>query len=319
MALSGKCLIRDFNDYFKYKQITGNDESLSRWVIVPDINRPGLELTGYYEYTEPRRIVILGAKEINYIKQLDDKTQYARFDQITDGFTPAIVITHNAPCPPVLKEVASSKNFPIFITEQPTYRVMVDIVGFLDDKLSPLDNVHGVLISVFGKGVLITGESGMGKSELALELIRKQHVLIADDRVDVRRVHNSLIGHSPELLKGMLEIRGIGIIAVERMFGASALLEEAPIDVNIHLEKWNDQKEYQRVGNETMEYLKILGVDLPKLTFPVKEGRNLAVLVESAVIDFSLKLRGINSAKDFEQRVYDFIEHQNAEGHQEGE
>ena len=196
---------------------------------------------------------------------------------------------------------------------------MVDIIGYLDDKLSPMDNIHGVLISVFGKGVLITGESGMGKSELALDMIRRQHVLIADDRVDVRRVHNTLIGQAPELLKGMLEIRGIGIIAIVQMFGASAFLEEATIDVNIHLEKWNDTKEYQRVGNEKVEYLRVLGVEVPKLTFPVKEGRNLSVLVESAIIVFSLKQRGINSAKEFENRVYDYIQKQNKANKNEGE
>lgn len=311
MEYNGKCLIRDFNAYFKYAQISGNDESLDRWVIVPDINRPGLELTGYYEYTEPRRIVILGAKEINYIQTQGEETLREPFEHLTDGFTPAIVITHGAACPETLRQIAQLKNFPIFQTDQPTYRVMVDIIGYLDNRLSPVDNIHGVLMSVFGKGVLITGESGIGKSELALDLIRKQHVLIADDRVDVRRVHNVIIGTSPELLQGMLEIRGIGIINVGRMFGASALLDEAQIDVNIHLEAWDSKKEYQRVGNEKVEALRVLGIEVPRLIFPVQEGRNLSVLVESAVSDFSLKQRGLDSAKEFEERVYAYIEAQN--------
>ena len=238
--------------------------------------------------------------------------QRERFEQLTDGYTPTIILTHHRECPPVLLEVAGYKNFPIFRTAMAPSRLMVDLISFLDERLAPSDSIHGVLISVYGKGVLICGESGMGKSETALELIRKGHILVADDRVDVVRVHNSIIGHSPELLQGMLEIRGIGIIDVAKMFGASALLPSAQIDLVVSLEKFDSNAEYARVGIETEQFMHILEVDVPKIILPVKEGRTIAVLIESAVTNFRLKEMGFDSAKAFENRVYDYIERQNA-------
>ncbi|MEG0177754.1 HPr(Ser) kinase/phosphatase [Anaerorhabdus sp.] len=309
--LVGKVMIRELVDYFKFEQITGNEESLNRWVIVPDLNRPGLELAGFFKLTEPRRIVIIGDKEIAYIETLDEATQYERFKIITDAYTPMIVFSRNREVPPVLKRVAEENNFPIFKSSLPSYRLMVDLVGFLDERLAPSDSLHGVLISVFGKGVLITGESGMGKSEIALELIRRGHVLVADDRVDVAKVHNNLLGRSPELLQGMLEIRGIGIIDVAKMFGASSLLARNNIDVIIRLEKYDDKQDYARVGIEEDQFTNVLDIEVPTIVLPVKEGRTMAVLVESAVTNFQLKEAGFNSAKEFEQRVLNYIQKQN--------
>jgi HPr kinase/phosphorylase len=311
MEFDGKALMSDLKKFFDFEQISGNEESLNRWVVVPDINRPGLELTGYFEYTEPKRVVILGTKEITYIRLMADADQRHVFERLTDEYTPVIIITRQLECPPILLEIAYEKNFPIFLTPLPTYRVMVDVISFLDEKLSPADNIHGVLMNVFGKGVLITGESGMGKSEIALELIRKGHILVADDRVDVVRIHNTIFGQAPDLLRGMLEIRGIGIIDVTSMFGAAALLERTKVDFVVDLQKWDDKKEYDRLGIDDDGILSILDLTVPKLIFPVKEGRNMAVLVESAVIDFTLKQKGINNAKEFEKRVYNFIANQN--------
>ncbi|SJZ69421.1 Hpr(Ser) kinase/phosphatase [Anaerorhabdus furcosa] len=309
--LEGKVMIRELVDYFKFEQVTGNEESLNRWVIVPDLNRPGLELAGFFKENETRRIVIIGDKELAYIETLDKATQYERFKIITDAYTPMIVFSRNREVPLALIEVADEMNFPIFKSDLPSYRLMVDLVSFLDERLAPSDSLHGVLISVFGKGVLITGESGMGKSEIALELIRRGHVLVADDRVDVSKVHNNLIGHSPELLQGMLEIRGIGIIDVAKMFGASSLLAKDNIDVVIKLEKYDDKMDYARVGIEEDKYTNILDINIPTIILPVKEGRSMAVLVESAVTNFQLKEGGFNSAKEFEERVLRYIEQQN--------
>lgn len=306
-----KCTMRKFNEYFKFERITGNEESLERWVVVPDVNRPGLELVGFFEHTEPRRINILGDKEMAYIEQMDESFQRQVFDRLTDGYTPAVIIARNYECPPILFEIAQSKNFPIFRTKVKTYQLMVDVISYLDAQLSETDTLHGVLMSVFGKGVLITGDSGMGKSEVGLELIRKGHVLVSDDRVDVRRVHNDIIGFAPILLKGMLELRGIGIIDVPKMFGASSLLDQARIDFIVYLEKWKDGKAYKRVSMEGNTNRSIIGVEVPQLVFPVKEGRNLAVLIEAAVTDFTLKEKGIDASAEFDERVLDFIVNQN--------
>ena len=306
-----KCTMRKLNEYFKFEQITGNEESLNRWVVVPDVNRPGLELVGFFEHTEPRRINILGDKEMAYIEKMDEGFQRQVFDRLTDGYTPAIIIARDYDCPVILHEIAQNKNFPIFRTKVKTYQLMVDVISYLDAQLSETDTLHGVLMSVFGKGVLITGDSGMGKSEVGLELIRKGHVLISDDRVDVRRVHNDIIGFAPILLKGMLELRGIGIIDVPKMFGASALLDQARIDFIVYLEKWQDGKVYKRVSMEGNTSRSIIGVDVPQLVFPVKEGRNLAVLIEAAVTDFTLKEKGIDASSEFDERVLQFIVDQN--------
>lgn len=302
-----KCLIREFKTHFNFQQITGNEQSLDRWIIVPDVNRPGLELAGFFDHTEPRRVVILGLKEMAYISHLEDELQWQRFDMLLDGWTPAIVIAHGLDCPPILREVAIQKNFPVFVSDIPTSQIMIDIITYLDEQLSPIEYVHGVLINVHGKGVLITGASGMGKSEIALELIRAGHILIADDRVDVKRTHGQLIGQAPELLAGMIEIRGIGIMNITQMFGASSTMSKSNIDFVIELEPWNDATDYLRVGIEPAEPYSILGLEVPKLIFPVREGRNMAMLVESAVIDFTLKNRGFDSSKEFEQKVYNLL------------
>lgn len=313
MEFSGKANIAEFAKYFNLEQLTGNQEAINRWAIVPDINRPGLELAGYFEFTEPKRIMIMGTKEISYMKTLEPEILRDRLEKITDEYTPAIVISKNQQAPAILIEIANRKNFPVFASNLPTYRLMVDIVAYLDEQLAPTDNIHGVLLSVYGKGVLITGESGMGKSETALELINSGHVLVADDRVDVYRIHNTLIGQAPDLLKGMLEIRGIGIIDVAKMFGASTILNKSAVDFIIHLEKWDEQKEYTRVGIEEEIFETFLDIPVPKIIIPVREGRNMSVLVESAVSNFNLRLQGFNSAKEFEKRVFDYIQQQNEE------
>ena len=306
-SLEEKCTIRKIKDYFKFEQITGNDESLNRWVVVPDVNRPGLELVGFFDHTEPRRINILGEKEMAYINQMPEDVQRDVFEQLTDSYTPAIILARNYDCPPILFEIAQNKNFPILKTPTITYQLMVDIISFLDKELAETDTLHGVLISVFGKGVLITGDSGMGKSEVGLELIRKGHVLVSDDRVDVKRVHSDIIGFAPHLLKGLLELRGIGIIDVMRMFGASSMLDEARIDFVVYLEKWQDGKAYTRVGMDETSIMIELDIEIPQLEFPVKEGRNLAVLIEAAVTDFNLKERVIDAGAEFDERVYNYI------------
>ena len=300
--------VRTLVENFDFIQITGDDASLERPIVIADTNRPGLELAGYFENSQQKRLVILGDKEIAYIATMSVHKQRKSFDFITNEQTPAIIVTKGHKCPDVLKRYAKRKNFPIFLSSSPTYRLIVDIVAFLDEQLATSMCIHGGLLSIYGKGVLIRGESGMGKSEIALELIKRGHLLVADDRVDCYRIHNTLVGKAPELLRDMLEIRGIGVINVSRMFGVSSVLPKAEINFQVNLEPWKADQDYDRVGIEEKKHENILGIDIPKIVVPVREGRSMAVIIESAVTNYMLSVMGMDSAKEFEQRVLDYIE-----------
>lgn len=307
-----KVTIRQIVDFFHFERLTGDDHSLDRWTVVPDVNRPGFELCGYPEQSDPRRIVIIGNKETEFIKKMSEEDQRTRYPLITDGLTPAIIITKNNTLPPILKEVAQASNFPVLRTGMETYRLMTDLITFLDEKLAPEDTLSGVLLSVHGTGVLLTGESGMGKSEAALELIKEGNLLISDDRVDVEHVHNSIIGHAPDIIKGLLEIRGIGIIDVEKMFGAASLRESTSVDLVIQLVPYEPEAEYNRIGDESMRYTKILGALIPTIILPVSAGRNTSALIESAVLYFRLQRKGFNSADEIRERFKENVEKEDA-------
>lgn len=302
-----KVTIRELVDFFKFERLTGDEKSLDRWTVVPDVNRPGFELCGFYKKAEPRRIVILGNKESEFIHTMSEADQRTRFPLITDGLTPALIISKNNELPPILKEIAEETNFPVLRTNMETYRLMADIITYLDEKLAPEDTMSGTLMSIRGVGVLLTGESGMGKSETALELIRQGNVLISDDRVDVMHIHNHIFGHAPEIIKGLLEIRGIGIIDVEKMFGAMAISDSENVDLVIKLVPFEAEADYNRLGDETMRYTRILNVLVPTIILPVSAGRNTAALIESAVSNFRLSEAGFNSADEVRERFNDFM------------
>lgn len=308
MELENVVQVKSLVEAFAFEQICGDQKSLHRPIVIADTNRPGLELAGYFENSQLKRLVILGDKEIAYIATMSVTKQRKSFDFITNKETPAIIITKGHACPPILKRCAKRKNIPIFLSKSPTYRLIVDIVAFLDEQLATSMCVHGGLLSIYGKGVLIRGESGMGKSEIALELIKRGHMLVADDRVDCYRIHNKIIGKAPELLREMLEIRGIGVINVSRMFGVSSVLPKTEINFEVDLEPWNKDKNYDRVGIEEKKHENILGVEIPKIIVPVREGRSMAVIIESAVTNYMLNEMGLDSAKEFEKRVLDYIE-----------
>lgn len=299
--------LRNLVEAFQFVQICGDERSLERNITIADTNRPGLELAGFFQKSQLKRLIILGDKEISYIKTMSEEKQRESFGFLTSEVTPAIIITKNHSCPEVLKEVAEAKNFPVFSSSSPTYRLIIDIVTFLDEHLSENTNLHGGLLNIYGKGVLIRGDSGLGKSEIALELIKRGHILIADDRVDCYRIHNSIIGKAPELLRDMLELRGVGVINVARMFGVSSVAEKTKIDFQVTLEQWDRNREYDRVGIEERKYEDILGIKIPKIVVPIREGRSMAVVIETAVTNFMLSEMGLNSAKEFEQRVLDYI------------
>lgn len=300
-------------DAFHMKQIVGDKLSLQRKISIADINRPGLELAGFYQFSQKKRIVIFGDKEIEYIKTLSTYRQRKSFDFITSEETPLLILSKSHECPPILKRMAKRKNFPILSSHLDTYRLIIDLTTFLDEELAVSESLHGGLVSVFGRGILIRGESGLGKSEIALELIKRGHLMVADDRVDCYNVHNQIIGKPAQLLEGLLEIRGVGVIDVQRMFGVSSVTKSKKVDLVIQLETWDKEKNYNRLGIENIVYYPILGVDIPIITIPVREGRSMAVIIEAAVTNFILQQQGLNSAKEFEQRVLNFIQNEQEE------
>ena len=303
-----KVTVKDLMNQLGYECITGVENALNREIKVPDVNRPGLELTGYYLHSQRERVVLLGNKEMGFISGMSNEVQYSSFDFLTQKETPCIIITRGSTCPTRLKEIAQRKNFPVLLCKDNTSRAMVEVVTYLDIELAPIKTMHGVFLQIYGKGVLLTGESGMGKSEIALELIKKGHLLVADDRVDCAVIHKQIIGQAPEILKQMLEIRGVGIINVSKMFGVASVLDKAMVDLKIHIEQWKPNKQYDRLGIEEKKYTDILGVQIPKLIIPVKEGRSMGVIIESAVTNYLLSSVGQDSAKEFEQRVLNLIE-----------
>ena len=299
--LNKRVYIWQIKEQLDLEQIIGDEESLNRWVIAPDVNRPGLELSGYLESNDLKRVVILGNKEFEYMSKLDYQTQIERFEIITDSFTPCIILSGDFVAMDSLFNLARAKNFPILRYEGQTYQLIVDLVSFLSEQLAPTDNIYGVMLSIYGKGIMITGKSGIGKSELALDLINRGHMLVADDRVDVKRVHNSLICTAPDMLKRMLEIRGVGIIDVTRTFGADAYLNRCQLDFVIKLVKYEECQENDRL-NPITEKIDILGLEVPMLIIPITEGKQLSVIIEAAVSNYLLMNLGFNSNEDFKAR-----------------
>ena len=304
--LKGRVYISELKDVFNLKQVTGNAESLTRYIIVPDVNRPGLELTGYTESNDLKRVVVIGNKEKEYIDKLDYETQKQRFEIITDVYTPCIILTSIDKNIPSLIEVANSKNFPVFEYSGKTYQLAADLVSYLAEELAPMDVVHGVMMNLYGIGVMITGKSGIGKSELALDLIKRGHRLIADDSIEIYHVSNRIVCKSPKLLKKMLEIRGMGVVDISRIFGPTSYMEKSDLDFVIELVKYEDVEEIDRLDPLTMNE-KLLGLNIQKLVIPVSASKSLSSIIETAVADHILKRSGIDGNETFKQRVREEI------------
>lgn len=306
--LNKKVTVRKIKEAFNLTQVCGDDHSLDRWTIAPDINRPGLELTGYKEEGELKRVVVIGNKESRYISTLDYDTQKDRFGFLTDVYTPCIIITAGHKAPKALCDVACEKNFPVFEFAGQTYQITSDLTAFLSTKLAPTDSIHGGLMNIYGIGVAIFGDSGIGKSELALDLIKRGHIFVADDLLDVSRVNNDLIGEAPDNIKKMLEVRGIGIIDVNVMFGGHCFLKKCKLDFAIKLIKLD---EYQKSNPNRLDPLEnkidILGIKIPILEIPVTEGKSMSTIVETAVADFIMKKQGVDTNEIFKQRIMNEI------------
>ena len=263
-----------------------------------EINRPGLELTGYLEFFDNKRIQVLGNTEFSYLGRYGPEAQKMVIDSIFSFGPPAVIICRDIEPSNAILESAKLHQVSIFSTPQSTSDLTASLVQYLNKELAPRITRHGVLVEVYGEGCLLTGDSGVGKSETAIELIKRGHRLVADDAVEIRRTaQTTLYGQSPENIRHFIELRGIGIINARKLFGMGAIKLQEKIDMVINLEQWDSAKVYDRMGLDN-EYMKILGVEVPTLTIPVKPGRNLAVIIEVAAMNNRQKKMGYNAARE---------------------
>lgn len=272
-------------------------------ITQPDINRPALQLAGYFEHFEATRLQIIGFVEYTYMQSLEPDQKREVFEALLNHHIPAIVFCRELEPDPLFLEIAVSHNIPILMTKKATSAFMAEIIRWMNVKLAPMISVHGVLVDVYGEGVLITGESGIGKSEAALELIKRGHRLVTDDVVEIRKVsEDTLIGTAPDITKHFIELRGIGIIDVKTLFGVSSVKDTQNIDLVIRLEDWDKDKEYDRLGLEE-DYTEYLGNKVVCHNIPIRPGRNLAIICESAAVNHRQKKMGYNAAQELYQRV----------------
>ncbi len=276
-----------------------------RVIATADVNRPALQLAGFYNYFDPKRLQIIGRVESTYLELKTEDERRECFEELMRLNISALVICHGAVAFPECLEMAEKYDCNVFMTKEDTSDFMADVIASLHTHLAPRTTVHGVLVEVHGEGILLTGDSGIGKSETALELIKRGHRLIADDAVDIRRVNNnSLIGSAPELIRYYMELRGIGVVDVRHLYGVGAVKPESAIDLVVNMEPWDDSKAYDRLGL-TNDVEDILGVTVPSITIPVGPGRNLAVILELAAMNNRQKKMGYNAAETLAQN-HDF-------------
>lgn len=268
-----------------------------------EINRPALPLSGFFDRFEADRIQIVGITEYAYLASLSHEVRKERIRALLAKKPPALVYTHKNPVDEVVIKAAEEFEIPLLCTDTNTSDFMAALIAFLNVKLAPMITRHGVLVEVYGEGILIVGDSGVGKSETAIELIKRGHRFIADDAVELRRVSaKTIVGSSPELIRHYIELRGIGIVDVRRLFGIGAIKETEKIDLVVHFEPWEQGKMYERLGIEE-DYTEIMGIRIPSLTVPIKPGRNLAVILEIAAMNNRQKRMGYNTAKEFNDKL----------------
>jgi HPr kinase/phosphorylase len=270
-----------------------------------DINRPGLQLYGYYEYFDQDRVQIIGKAEWSYLASLSKDKRKEKIDAFFSYYFPCLIIAWNLEVFDELLESAKKHNRTILRTSLHTTTMMNKLISYLDDKLAPTIRIHGTLVEVYGIGIFISGTSGVGKSEIALELVNRGHRLIADDLVEIKQIEGErLIGSAPEILRHFIEIRGIGILDVKSLYGVGAVKNHVDINMVIELERWEENKHYERLGLDT-QYSEIIEVSIPKVTIPVSPGRNLSIIIETAARNFREKVMGYNPANEFLERLKD--------------
>lgn len=302
----GQVTTKQVMETFDLKLISGQ-EGLGRHIPISDISRPGLEMAGYFTHYPANRMQLLGKTELSFFALLEADERRNRMMKLCTEETPAIIVSHGMDVPAELIDASGKTHVPVLSTQMPTTRFSSLLTNYLESQLAPTTAIHGVLVDIYGVGVLITGKSGVGKSETALELVKKGHRLVADDCVEIHQEgENTLVGHPPKLIEHLLEIRGVGIIDIMTLFGASAVRTFKRISLVIDLEIWDQDKTYDRLGLEE-EKMRIIDTDLTKLTIPVRPGRNLSVIIEVAAMNYRLKRMGVNAAEEFSKRLDDVI------------
>lgn len=292
----------DLINHFGLRLANGNFESLKRQITIPELDRCGCELLGYFQYHKKDRLLIIGNKENNIIENSSDEDIYKNALKLCNPICPGIIITQNAKCPEPLLKVSKETGCPIFLSDSDTNELISSLYFFLSEALAPKIAMHACLLEIYGIGVLILGESGIGKSEISLDLIKKGHRLIADDRVDIRAVRGSLIGTCPESIYGMMEVRGIGIIDVTRMFGINSLDKRSKIEFVVDLVPFEKTEPLERVGMKTERY-EILGETIPIVKLPVSAARSMSEIIEAAVTNYKLKDYGYDTGYEFQKRL----------------
>ena len=289
---------------FDLETIYKPDDADERKICTSDILRPGLQLaTRFEEYFNTDRIMMFGNLENAYMKTLESEDRYLRLKRLFSHHSPALIVARGLDVYPEIVKAAQECAMPVYRTKVSTSPFMAALIGALNVHLAPRISRHGVLVEVYGEGILLLGESGVGKSETAIELLKRGHRLVADDAVDIRRVSSiTLVGSSPAVIKHFVEIRGIGIVDVQKIFGMGAVKDTEKIDFILNFEPWQEDKEYDRLGMET-QYTELLGIKIPSITVPVKPGRNLAVIVEVAAMNHRQKKMGYSAVDALNKRL----------------
>ena len=300
--------VRDLIDKLRLKVVYGNESLFEKEITTADISRPGLEMTGYFDYYTPERIQLVGMKEWSYLIKMTSHNRHQVLRKMFQPETPVLIIARDLEVPEEMLRAAEEKQIAILSSRVPTSRLSGELSSYLDSLLAERTSVHGVLMDIYGMGVLIQGDSGIGKSETGLELVKRGHRLVADDRVDVfARDEMTLWGEPAEILRHMLEIRGVGIIDVMSLYGASAVKDSSQVQIAVYLENYTKEQTYDRLGKNAEE-IEFCGVTIPRIRIPVKTGRNISVVIEAAAMNYRAKEMGYDATKTFEDRLTQLID-----------
>ena len=298
--------IKDLLKKVRLNVVYGDEKMLEREITTSDISRPGLEMTGYFDYYTPERIQLMGMKEWSYLMKMTSHNRYQVLRKMFERDT-VMIVARDLKVPDEMLKAAKENKIVVLSSRTPTSRLSGEISSYLDSRLAERTSIHGVLMDIYGMGVLIQGDSGIGKSETGLELVKRGHRLVADDRVDIyAKDEMTLWGEPAEILRHLLEIRGVGIIDVMSLYGASAVKDSSQVQIAVYLENYDVNKTFDRLGNNGEEF-EVSGVAIPRIRIPVKTGRNISVVIEAAAMNYRAKEMGFDATKTFEERLTNLI------------